>query len=259
MVFQLFSEMTRDELRESAAAGGVLVVPLGALEQHGPHLPAATDALVMEMLLQRAAAATVIPCPLIIAPGITYGSSDHHLPFGGTISISTSTYLALLMDIGRSAATSGFTRLLFLNGHGGNHELAILAARDLGLTQPLQVACGSWWQIASAPLQEWVQAGGGFAPGHAGALESSLALTLFPQFVKKLPVRSAVEVAEQSALRDTRLRIDLELERIGGFTDNPSSAKSDDQLVTAIGDAIAREIEHFERATRHRASEEVPR
>lgn len=253
MEVQHFGELTRGELRNHAMAGGVLVIPLGALEQHGPHLPTCTDAAIAEKLLLRATEITALPCPLVIAPTFVYGSSDHHLPFGGTLSISTQTYLSLLMDLGRSAAASGFSRLLFFNGHGGNHELANLAARDLSLAGLLQVACGSWWQIAAKELREWAECTGRFVPGHAGALETSLALTLFPELVETPPRRADDELARQRAQRDTTLRIDLELTRIDGYTDDPWSAAPDQPLVEAIATSIAREIEHFEHTTRQRS------
>lgn len=244
-----FGHLSRTELAERAGADAILIVPLGATEQHGPHLPTWVDSAIIERLSDAAAERADVPCPIVVAPVLPFGSSDHHLPFGGTLSIATQTYLAMLMDIGRSAASSGFRRILYLNGHGGNHELAILAARDVSLTEEVHAAAGSWWTLAAAELARWADNRGvGFVPGHAGALETSIALTLFPELVGQAPQRSPQDVDGQAQRRDTRMRVEFTggLRSMQGYTDDPASASAAPDLVDAIIDAIAHEIEHFE-------------
>ncbi len=83
-----------------------------------------------------------------------FGSSHHHLPFGGTMSLSTETYYRAIYDLTESLITSGFRRIFILNGHGGNHELVQLVARDLALKHPANIAAGSYWTIAWDALVE---------------------------------------------------------------------------------------------------------
>ena len=108
-----------------------VVLPLGATEQHGPHLPAGTDFFTVDRLAQAAAERAATEIAITVAPALPFGSSDHHLIFGATLSLRTDTYYRVLNDLLRSLVTDGFHRIFLLNGHGGNHELAQLAARDI--------------------------------------------------------------------------------------------------------------------------------
>src|SRR5437660_984409 len=159
-------EMTRSEANE-AAPESLLVVPLGATEQHGPHLPVGTDSMLVEAVAERVVLALRDSVPVVLAPTLPVGTSTHHIPFGGTLSMTSLSLYGVLMDIGRSAASGGFRRMFYLNGHGGNHELAQVVARDLGLELPVAVGAGSWWAMAYDAL---VEAGGPTIrtiPGHA--------------------------------------------------------------------------------------------
>lgn len=210
---------------KAAAADALLVFPLGATEQHGPHLPLATDSILVELVAERAAEELAAELPVVVAPVLAFGSSAHHVPFGGTLSVTTNVYLRLLLDLGRSAAGSGYRRLFFLNGHGGNHELAQLAARDLALELPVAVGSGSWWAMAHSEL---VDAGSGHVtnvPGHAGAFETATMqaaaadlLTVDP------PRRTEFPTPRTSFLRDFRTEIHGSWQAMDGFSDSPADA-----------------------------------
>jgi creatinine amidohydrolase len=110
----------------------VLVLPLGAIEQHGPHLPVSTDYTVAD-----AVAAAVVPLalsqgtPSLLLPTLAYTKSDEHAWSPGTIWLSWDTLMRTLTDIGRSLAKTPARRLLFLNAHGGNSALLQVASREL--------------------------------------------------------------------------------------------------------------------------------
>ncbi|MEP9383909.1 creatininase family protein [Nocardioides sp. KR10-350] len=111
----------------------VAVLPLGAVEQHGPHLPVSTDYVIATEAAE-AAVATVAAsgeAPVVLLEGLTYTKSDEHSRYPGTIWLSWDTLMRVLVDIGRSLQTSGITRLLFINGHGGNSALGQVANREL--------------------------------------------------------------------------------------------------------------------------------
>ena len=140
-----------------------LLVPVGALEQHGPHLPLDTDARVAAAVCARGAGPE-----LLVAPLVAYGASGEHEGFAGTVSIGHEALRLLLVELGRSAARWA-GRVVFVNGHGGNiatlvHAVALL--RDEGRT-------AAWFACA---------AGGGDA--HAGRTETSLVLALDPALVR---------------------------------------------------------------------------
>ncbi len=224
----LFAEMTREQLR-AAAASALAILPLGATEQHGPHLPAGTDWFAVESLTREAARLLEPDIPVIVAPTLPFGSSHHHLTFGATLSLSTETYYRVLHELLESLVTDGFTRIFLVNGHGGNHELAQLAARDIALEHPVRVAAGSYWMIA---WDELIAAGahrGRRLPGHAGDFETSLVLSLHPELVaQERPHRDGIFDSDprafQAAYRDEHHGFWREIQ---GFTDSPDQAAAE--------------------------------
>lgn len=220
-------EVTRGAARELAESS-LLLLPLGATEQHGPHLPVGTDSILVEEVARRAADSLAGDVPVVLAPTLSFGSSAHHLPFGGTLSLETDTYYHVLMDLGRSAVASGFRRLFLLNGHGGNHELAQLAARDLALTHPVDAAAGSWWAMAH---DELVASGAWSAhplPGHAGAFETSAILAQRPELVREpRPVRPHSSPAAPTFRASYRSEFHGRWQAIDGHTDSPADATAD--------------------------------
>jgi creatinine amidohydrolase len=115
----IWAELTRAELAAKRDAGALVVVPTGAIEQHGDFLPVETDTL-LSAAVSELAASRVTRVEIVVAPAIPVGFSPHHLSHPGTISLRLETYLAVLSDTARSILDSGFPRVVFVNGHGGN-------------------------------------------------------------------------------------------------------------------------------------------
>lgn len=181
---RLLAHRTRTQAAD--APPDLVVIPVGALEQHGPHLIIGTDTIHAEAVAVRGAeAATGID--VAVAPAVAYGCSDHHIPFGATLSLSSSTLLAVLRDVVRSAAASGFQRVFFLNGHGGNHELVQVAARDGAQEFGIAVGAGSWWAMAREALVDAGGADGARLPGHAGGFETSVIAAILDEPIANLP------------------------------------------------------------------------
>lgn len=156
--------LTWPEAGDRAGAGAVLVVPVGATEQHGPHLPLATDTTVAEAVCARAAH---LDPRLIIAPAVPYGSSGEHQGFPGTLSIGQEATELLLVELVRSA-TETFAHVVLACTHGGN-------AGPLGRATARLVAEGrsvaAWWPQWDGDL-------------HAGATETAVLLALDPGTVR---------------------------------------------------------------------------
>ena len=115
-----WARMTAPELRALAGRPDALaILPAGALEQHGPHLPVITDTTSASAAAVAAAEAVADEMPVAVLPGLWLGMSEHHLPFGGTISLDAATYTAMIGAVVRSLKALGFQRLLIVNGHGG--------------------------------------------------------------------------------------------------------------------------------------------
>jgi creatinine amidohydrolase len=222
---KLFAEMNREQLK-TAAGESLAVLPIGATEQHGPHLPTGTDVFAVEAVSREAAAQASADVPIIVTPTLPFGSSHHHFAFGATLSLSTETYFRVLCDLIESLITDGFKRIFIVNGHGGNHELAQLAARDMALRHPVRVAAGSYWNIAWRDLVAVDAHRGRRLPGHAGDFETSLILSLRPELVSaERPHREGEfetdATGSQAPYRDERHGWWSD---INGFTDSPDRA-----------------------------------
>src|SRR5207248_10708220 len=123
--------------------------------------------------------------PAVLAPTLPVGSSADDVTFGGSLSLASPSFYRVLMDIGRSAASVGFRRMFYLNGHGGNHEFAQVAARDLGLELPIAVGAGSWWAMAYDALIEAGSPTIRTIPGHAGGFETAAMMAMAGHLVRE--------------------------------------------------------------------------
>jgi creatinine amidohydrolase len=119
MEFADWSSLTRRDIAKLASEKALVLVPTGAIEQHGDHLSVDTDTRLATTVTQMAAS-QVTSIPLAVAPAIAFGFSPHHAAWPGTITLRLETYIALLRDVAHSILDAGFARVLFVNGHGGN-------------------------------------------------------------------------------------------------------------------------------------------
>ena len=156
--------LTSPEVAERAAAGAVLVVPVGSTEQHGPHLPLSTDTDLAGALCARLGAEHA---SVLVAPPLAYGASGEHEGFAGTISIGQEAVELVLVELGRSA-TRTFARVLLVSTHGGNTEAVRRAVARL--------------RHESRDVSVWLPRWSGDA--HAGRAETSLQLALAPDAVR---------------------------------------------------------------------------
>ncbi|NEQ33713.1 MAG: creatininase family protein [Leptolyngbya sp. SIO4C5] len=109
----------------------VILQPIGAIEQHGPHLPLAVDAAIATTVVGRALEQLEADIPAYALPPLYYGKSNEHWHFPGTITLSAQTLLAVLTDVAESVYRAGFRKLAFVNAHGGQPQILEIAARDL--------------------------------------------------------------------------------------------------------------------------------
>lgn len=123
--------LTTKEVNELTKENALIVLPIGAVEQHGAHLPIYTDTLIGEGLLIAAFDLLKSDENIWMLPPLPYGKSTEHLGAAGTMTLSASTLQAVVMDLAKSVAASGFKRLLLFNTHGGNHDLLNMMARDI--------------------------------------------------------------------------------------------------------------------------------
>jgi len=175
----LLEEMAWPEAKEALKSARLGLVPVGSLEQHGPHLAMASDAVLTYEFTKRLAEA-VQPRAVVTAP-IAFGVSAHHMAFPGTVTLRPQTLIALAEDIGISLKQHGITHVLFVNGHGGNRDALGVASDRLRFEHGLKAAHCLW------PTLGWVegmQAASSSRVGHSCEMEVSMAMHLSPRHVK---------------------------------------------------------------------------
>ncbi len=175
-----FACLTWKQVDALARAETLLVLPTAAIEQHGHHLPLATDTLINNLLLGKALALAPSDLSIYALPPVCYGKSNEHLGFPGTLSVSAQTFMAVLRDLGASIAGAGFQKLVLYNTHGGNTSLVDVMARDLraefGLRTFTLFGCpGAAFEGVSAQERTY-----GF---HAGEIETAFLLHATPTLV----------------------------------------------------------------------------
>ena len=158
----------------------LLVLPTAAVEQHGHHLPLATDTLINNLLLGKALEKLPADLPVYSLPPVCYGKSNEHIGFSGTLSVSAATFMAVVRDIGASLAASGFKKVVLYNTHGGNSSLVDVMARDLRAEFGLRTfALYGSGGISFEGVSEQEKAYG----FHAGEIETAFLLSAVPELV----------------------------------------------------------------------------
>jgi creatinine amidohydrolase len=181
-----WADGTYDDVRDVAGqAGSTMVVPIGSVEQHGYHLPVATDTMLVDSVVRESVERSqAAGRPVLATPPVWTGCSAHHLDFGGTLSVERETLLAILGDVAATGLENGFDNLLFVNGHGGNRSAMGCAVSEVGDEHPEVTVSGvSYFDLAA----EWVDEIrdselGGMA--HGGEFETSLMLHTHPETVR---------------------------------------------------------------------------
>jgi creatinine amidohydrolase/Fe(II)-dependent formamide hydrolase-like protein len=175
----LLAELAWPEARQRLAEVDLALLPVGAIEQHGPHLPLDTDAFDAQLLAQRVAEACSEPRPLVL-PLLPYGVSYHHEDFPGTIGISHHALAAMVHDIGLACARHGITKLVIVNGHGGNTPTLQFAAQMINRDAHIFTTVDSG-ETSDVDLDALCTTRNDV---HAGFVETSTSLASRPELVR---------------------------------------------------------------------------
>lgn len=168
---------------EFAARPRIAVLPVAAVEQHGPHLPVGVDTLIAEAYLARVRALLPQNSPALILPVQAIGASDEHKAFPGTLTLSPETALRAFTEIGESVARAGIRKFIFINSHGGNLTIIDLAARQLRVRHDMLAVHCSWGRFG---YPEGLFSEGERTHGiHGGDIETSIMLAAYPDLVRR--------------------------------------------------------------------------
>lgn len=177
-----WAEMTTADFAAVDPERWLAVLPVAAIEQHGPHLPLVVDAAINQGILDRALARAPAALPVTALPAMPVGRSEEHLAFPGTLTVSAETLGRLWYELGASVARAGVRKLLIFNSHGGQVQVMQIVARRLRVDHGMFVAAVSWPQLGLPDgLIDAAERRHGI---HAGAVETSLMLALHPELVR---------------------------------------------------------------------------
>jgi creatinine amidohydrolase/Fe(II)-dependent formamide hydrolase-like protein len=172
-------DLTWPEARTRLKEVDVALLPVGAVEQHGPHLPLDTDAFDADHLANAVAQACRDPKPLVL-PLVPYGVSYHHADFPGTVGITPETLSQITYDIGMAAARNGVTKLLIINGHGGNAPALHFAAQKINRDAHI-FTCVDTGETSDPDINALAETPNDV---HAGEIETSTSLAVRPEMVR---------------------------------------------------------------------------
>ena len=187
--------------KEAARDGSTVVWPFGACEQHGPHLPLATDTVFAERILFEVLKKLPVDAPIWSLNPQSLGFSPEHQSFPGTISLSGGLLFQLVLEVGSQFAEMGFKRLILFNAHGGQIGLLQAAARQLRVKSPslAVLPCFLWSGVEA--LEDLIPQEERIEGLHAGLAETSLMLSLCPQLVgSERPVGGRVTYGAQTSM-----------------------------------------------------------
>src|SRR5688500_3763753 len=186
-----YEKLTWPEINDAVDMRKVCIVPCGAVEQHGPHLPLDVD-IVCPTEIARGAG-RLIPDKLLVLPTVCYGYTGHVMDFPGTINNHFEHFIDHVRDIAKSLAYHGFQKIVLLNGHGSNMPNLDLVARRTNLETDAECILGAWWNLLTVDkefLPRWRESKFPGGCAHACELETSLYLYLDGDNVRKDKIES---------------------------------------------------------------------
>lgn len=239
------------QLRDAPDIGQlVAVLPVGATEQHGPHLPLSVDSDLVDAIVTHALPQLPADLPVLVLPTQRVGKSNEHGRFPGTLTLSAETLTRLWTDIGDGVAASGVRKLLIFNAHGGQVGMMDIVARDLRARHDLIVYSSNWYDL---PIPDAVMAPFGAAERrfgvHAGDMETSMMLALHPDRVDMAQAQHFISTSQARASafpilgngRSARLAWQMQDINTAGASGNAAAASAEkgQALVTAAAGQLA--------------------
>jgi creatinine amidohydrolase len=190
---RFWSDYTSKALAALDRSRLIAVLPVAAIEQHGPHLPLSVDTDIVNGFVAHVAGQLPPASPVLFLPTQAIGKSNEHARYPGTLTLAAETLIRLWMDLGDSVAASGVRKLVLFNGHGGQSAVMDVVARDLRAKHGMLAVAANWYSLGfpdglfdAAELRHGI---------HAGDLETSLMLAFRPELVRMGEARDFASAA----------------------------------------------------------------
>lgn len=196
---RFWSQLTTRDFHALDPAATVAVLPLGATEQHGPHLPLGVDTVLADGIVAAALPLLPVPLPVLFLPTQQIGLSPEHARFAGTLTLSAETLIRLWSEIGAGVARAGVKKLVLFNAHGGHVGAMDIVARELRAAHGLIVYSVSWFNLPLGDAGDQFSAQEHRFGVHAGEIETSMMLALTPELVRMGEAKDFRSTSEQRA------------------------------------------------------------
>ncbi len=173
-----------DELRNQASRNAIVILPVASLEQHGPHLPVEVNSVLGETVAARTAQKMLCKGQaVLVLPVLWTGLSEHHMSFGGTVTLNNATFAALIEGVVRSVLRHGFHRVVLLNAHGGNENALRAIVDDLTPKLGVPIVHLTYWHAAAVAIAKILETQGGLQ--HACEAETAMMMAVRPDLVAR--------------------------------------------------------------------------
>jgi creatinine amidohydrolase len=252
-LMSLYHDKNLNQIREAVKKNGIVIIPTGSTEQHGPALPVSVDTVIVDEAARRAAAIVEKEISVLVTPPVWFGISTQHVGFTGTITARAQTYIALIIELCQSVVASGFKKILLLNGHGGNLDALRVASRMIRDEAEIFCAVARYWDFGAEKIRKMRQSEiGGMA--HSGELEASCMMYLSPDLVsaeklkKNVPKWHSKYVAQDLFdLGTITIPYNVHDVSSSGIVGDPDSASREkgEQFLEAIVEGLARFLTEF--------------
>jgi creatinine amidohydrolase len=206
MIGSYWWDLTTEEFARLDMTRAVALLPVCAVEQHGPHLPVRVDAAINAGIVERALQQLPADLSLLVLPAQNVGKSDEHIAFPGTLSIDHETLGRLWFDLAESVHRTGCSKIIVFNSHGGQPQLIDILCRDLRVRLNMLAVNCAWYDIT--PMSDLFDAGELRHGIHGGAVETSMMLHLHPSLVKMERAKNFVSRAAAVEAGNAVLRME---------------------------------------------------
>ncbi len=244
----LWVRQTAAEIQAKAGPATVVIIPVASVEQHGPHLATGVDMWLASTVAERTARKLRVGgTTALVTPCIWSGLAEHHMPFGGTLTLDAEAFAAVLGGIARSVARHGFRRICLLNGHGGNVEAIQTAAAELTRKLGVPVVGVTYWLANADTFGAILETQANVQ--HACEAETSMIMAVQPDCVRQDRLAQAVPKRARPPAPPgfKRYRGFIEMTDTGVIGDPRSAtAEKGERLLEAASSRLADELRRAE-------------
>jgi creatinine amidohydrolase len=233
-------KLRADQLRELSKQDAIVILPVASLEQHGPHLPVEVDSMLGETVAARAAAKIAARGQaVVVLPVLWTGLSEHHMSFGGTITLDNAAFAGVVEGVVRSVLRHGFKKIVLLNAHGGNENALRAITDDLTPKLGVPIVQFTYWYAAAVAIAKILETQGGLS--HACEAETSMMMAVRPELVAE----DRIPLAKSNTTGDIAAGVyrwrSIGSRSASGVIGNPEAASREkgERLFDAISTVVA--------------------